>query len=316
MFEPFDGVPDYPSLEKQVLEFWETREIFRQLREQTEHGPAWNFQDGPITANNRMGVHHAWGRTYKDLFDRFAAMNGRRLRWQNGFDCQGLWVEVEVEKQLGFATKTDILDFGMDNFSRACRARVEEFAEVIAAQSKRLGMWMDWDRSYYTYDDSNIEGIWGFLARCHELGWLAPDYRVMPWCPRCETSLSQHESKGAYKDVTHRSVYLRLPLDNRPESLLVWTTTPWTLTANVAYSIRRLLLFSKFQLKSARRPKATRAFLASRDAVISFAPRVRHVATRVAQFRWGVCELQRPPAKRQSSGPYAGAFRWHRRRPL
>ena len=86
MFEPFDGVPDYPTLEKQVLEFWETREIFRQLREQTEHGPAWNFQDGPITANNRMGVHHAWGRTYKDIFDRFHAMNGRRLRWQNGFD--------------------------------------------------------------------------------------------------------------------------------------------------------------------------------------------------------------------------------------
>ena len=237
MFEPFDGVPDYPTLEKQVLEFWETREIFRQLREQTEHGPAWNFQDGPITANNRMGVHHAWGRTYKDIFDRFHAMNGRRLRWQNGFDCQGLWVEVEVEKQLGFHTKSDILDYGMDNFSRACRARVEEFARVISAQSNRLGMWMDWERSYFTYDDSNIEGIWGFLQKCHEQGWLAPDYRVMPWCPRCETSLSQHESADAYKDVTHRSVYVQLPIDGRDESLLVWTTTPWTLTANVALAV-------------------------------------------------------------------------------
>ena len=212
MFEPFEGVPSYPALEREVLEFWDEREIFRKLRDQTAGGPRWSFQDGPITANNRMGVHHAWGRTYKDIFDRFHAMNGRRLRWQNGFDCQGLWVEVEVEKQLGFATKTDILDFGMDNFSRACRARVEEFAGVIAAQSKRLGMWMDWERSYFTYDDSNIEGIWGFLARCHELGWLAPDYRVMPWCPRCETSLSQHESADAYKDVTHRSVYKGLDL--------------------------------------------------------------------------------------------------------
>ena len=243
MFEPFEGVPSYPALEREVLEFWDEREIFRKLREQTAGGPRWSFQDGPITANNRMGVHHAWGRTYKDLFDRFAAMNGRRLRWQNGFDCQGLWVEVEVEKQLGFATKTDILEYGMDNFSRACRARVEEFATVIAAQSKRLGMWMDWERSYYTYDDSNIEGIWGFLARCHELGWLAPDYRVMPWCPRCETSLSQHESADAYKDVTHRSVYVALPLDNSPESLLVWTTTPWTLTANVALAVNPELLY-------------------------------------------------------------------------
>ncbi len=243
MFEPFDGVPDYPTLEKQVLEFWETREIFRQLRGQTEHGPAWNFQDGPITANNRMGVHHAWGRTYKDIFDRFHAMNGRRLRWQNGFDCQGLWVEVEVEKQLGFHTKSDILDYGMDNFSRACRARVEEFARVISAQSNRLGMWMDWERSYFTYDDSNIEGIWGFLQKCHEQGWLAPDYRVMPWCPRCETSLSQHESADAYKDVTHRSVYVQLPLDGRDESLLVWTTTPWTLTANVALAVNPELTY-------------------------------------------------------------------------
>ena len=211
-FEPFEGVPDTPALEKQVLEFWETREIFRQLREQTEGGARWSFQDGPITANNRMGVHHAWGRTYKDIFDRFYAMNGRRLRWQNGFDCQGLWGEVEVEKQLGFHTKADILDHGMANFSRACRARVEEFVRVISAPSNRLGMWMDWERPYFWDDDSNIEGIWGFLKKCHDLGWLAPDYRVMPWCPRCETSLSQHESADAYKDVTHRSVSYRLDL--------------------------------------------------------------------------------------------------------
>jgi len=121
----------------------------------------------------------------KDIFDRFYAMNGRRLRWQNGFDCQGLWVEVEVEKELGFKTKSDILDFGMAEFSRACRARVEKFARVISAQSTRLGMWMDWERSYFTYDDSNIEGIWGFLKKCHDLGWLAPDY---PACSSARAS--------------------------------------------------------------------------------------------------------------------------------
>ncbi len=212
MFEPFEGVPDYPKLEQEILTFWDEFQIFNLLRKQTENGERWDFQDGPITANNPMGVHHAWGRTYKDIFDRFHAMRGKNLRWQNGFDCQGLWVEVEVEKALGFKGKPDIEAFGLEKFSRACRERVEKYADVIAEQSKRLGMWMDWPRSYFTFDDSNIEHIWLFLKKCHEEGWLAQDYRVMPWCPRCETSLSQHESADSYKDITHRSVYIALPV--------------------------------------------------------------------------------------------------------
>ncbi len=312
MFQPFEGTPNYPTLEKEVLECWETRQIFQKLRAQTANGAPFDFQDGPITANNPMGVHHAWGRTYKDIFNRFYAMQGRKLRWQNGFDCQGLWVEVEVEKALGFKGKPDILAFGMDNFSRACRERVDKYAAVISEQSKRLGMWMDWERSYFTYDDSNIEGIWGFLKKCHDEGWLAPDYRVMPWCPRCETSLSQHESADSYKEITHRSVFLKFPigaasplvtrapdsaLESRPTSLenevlsvtnqelasidlglpndddaslagvdilaslgapadasrfandyfLVWTTTPWTLTANVALAVNPELTYVRAQ---------------------------------------------------------------------
>ena len=246
MFQPTEGTPNYPQLEKEVLQFWETRQIFDQLRAQTEGGARFDFQDGPITANNPMGVHHAWGRTYKDIFNRFYAMQGRKLRWQNGFDCQGLWVEVEVEKALGFKGKPDILAFGMENFSRACRERVDKYAAVISEQSKRLGMWMDWERSYFTHDDSNIEGIWGFLQKCHEEGWLAPDYRVMPWCPRCETSLSQHESADSYRDVTHRSVFLKFPvLDGKfaGDYFLVWTTTPWTLTANVGLAINPELIY-------------------------------------------------------------------------
>ena len=255
MFQPFEGTPDYPKLEKEVLKFWDERQIFQKLRDQTQNGPRFDFQDGPITANNPMGVHHAWGRTYKDIFNRFYAMQGRKLRWQNGFDCQGLWVEVEVEKALGFKGKPDILAFGMDNFSRECRARVDKYAAVIAEQSTRLGMWMDWERSYFTHDDSNIEGIWGFLQKCHEEGWLGPDYRVMPWCPRCETSLSQHESADSYKEVTHRSVFLKFPIilnEDTPDSLrkrlngasfLVWTTTPWTLTANVGLAVNPELVY-------------------------------------------------------------------------
>lgn len=244
MFQPFEGVPHYPSLEPEILKFWDERFIFQKLREKTRENDLWHFQDGPITANNPMGVHHAWGRTYKDIFDRYHAMRGRRLRWQNGFDCQGLWVEVEVEKDLGFNGKPDIENFGVENFSRECRKRVEKFAGVITEQSKRLGMWMDWERSYFTFDDSNIEHIWLFLKRCHEEGWLAQDYRIMPWCPRCETSLSQHESADSYKEITHRSVYIQLPILSRlGEYFLVWTTTPWTLTANVALAINPELTY-------------------------------------------------------------------------
>ncbi len=269
MFQPHEGAPDYPALEPEVLKFWEERQIFQKLVAKNQSGPRFDFQDGPITANNPMGVHHAWGRTYKDLFNRFHAMNGRRLRWQNGFDCQGLWVEVEVEKALGFKGKPDILAFGMANFSRACRERVDRFAGVITEQSKRLGMWNDWEHSYYTFDDSNIENIWLFLSKCHEEGWLGPDYRVMPWCPRCETSLSQLESTDAYQEITHRSVYLQFPLKTSPPedamrggqaaglivgdvvdrarfegaSFLVWTTTPWTLTANVALAVNPGLVY-------------------------------------------------------------------------
>ncbi len=261
MFQPFEGTPNYPELEHSVLQLWDEQGTFDQLRAQTANGEPWRFQDGPITANNPMGVHHAWGRTYKDIFQRFYAMNGRKLRWQNGFDCQGLWVEVEVEKSLGFNGKPDILAFGMENFSRACRERVETFAAVIIEQSKRLGLWMDWERSYYTFDDSNIEHIWLFLKKCHQEGWLAQDYRVMPWCPRCETSLSQHESADSYKEITHRSVYVKFPvldtipgfdspsifsetsLQRKPVHFLVWTTTPWTLAANVAVAINPELTY-------------------------------------------------------------------------
>lgn len=249
MFQPFEGVPHYPALEPEILKFWEDKFIFDKLREQTKDGKRWDFQDGPITANNPMGVHHAWGRTYKDIIDRYYAMNGRKLRWQNGFDCQGLWVEVEVEKDLGFNGKPDIENFGVENFSRECRKRVEKFAKVITEQSTRLGMWMDWERSYFTFDDSNIEHIWLFLKTCYEEGWLAQDYRIMPWCPRCETSLSQHESADSYKEITHRTVYVRLPVQNpsgpvqEGDAFLVWTTTPWTLSANVALAINPELTY-------------------------------------------------------------------------
>ena len=196
-----------------------------------------------------MGIHHAWGRTFKDIVQRYRALCGCEQRFQNGFDCQGLWVEVEVEKTLGFNSKREIESFGLERFSRACRERVMHFAEVQTEQSKRLGQWMDWRNSYFTMSDVNIEYNWSFLKRCHERGWLYLGHRPMPWCTRCGTSISQHEMLDAYTELTHESVIVALPLLDRPDHrLLVWTTTPWTLPANVAVAVHPQLDYAECAL--------------------------------------------------------------------
>ena len=239
---------DFPELERRVLTFWEEVDAFAKLRRKNAGKPAFSFIDGPITVNNPrgIGVHHAWGRTYKDIFQRYKAMQGHDQRYQNGFDCQGLWVEVEVEKDLGLNAKRDILAYGLDRFSRKCRERVDLAAAAVVETSKRLGQWMDWEGSYYTYSDENIESIWHFLKTCHEKGWLYKGHRVMPWCARCGTSLSQHELTDAYEETVHRAVVLKLPIRERTgEHILVWTTTPWTLTSNVALAVHPDLLYAR-----------------------------------------------------------------------
>lgn len=246
MFKEVKSGLNFPEMETEVLGFWEKEEVFEKLRERNRGHESWSFIDGPITANNSMGVHHAWGRTYKDIFQRFKAMQGFEERYQNGFDCQGLWVEVEVEKELGLNSKREIMEYGLDKFAVACRKRVEKYSAVQTTQSKRLGQWMDWDHSYYTYTDNNIEHIWHFLKKCNENGWLYKGHRAMPWCARCGTSLSQHELIDSYRDLKHTSIYLKLPITERPgEHMLVWTTTPWTLTANVALAVHPDLDYAK-----------------------------------------------------------------------
>ena len=238
-FEPVAKQPDHIGLEHRVLDRWARERTFETLRDRNRGGRPFSFFDGPITANNPMGVHHGWGRTLKDIWQRYHAMQGCDLLYQNGFDCQGLWVEVGVEKELGLNSKREIEAYGLDRFARACRDRVAHYAAELTEHSKRLGQWMDWERSYYTMTDPNISYIWAFLKRCHERGWLYRGHRSMPWCPRCGTSLSQHELIDSYKDLTHPSLHVRLPLHGRDrESLVVWTTTPWTLPANVAAAVR------------------------------------------------------------------------------
>jgi isoleucyl-tRNA synthetase len=241
VFTPLPNVPDHPALERELLERWERERTFERLREQNRGNERWSFLDGPITANNPMGVHHAWGRALKDVFQRYKAARGFDQRYQNGFDCQGLWVEVEVEKELGLNSKRDIEDYGLAEFAARCKERVARYVGVMTEQSKRLGQWMDWGNDYLTLSDTNIEYIWRFLQECHRRGWLYKGHRSTQWCPRCGTSLSQHEQAGEenYKELEHPSLYVRLPLNGRDgEALVVWTTTPWTLPANVAAAVK------------------------------------------------------------------------------
>ena len=284
MFRPVPTRPDLVALEHDLLAQWRERGTFARLRAKNAGGPHWSFLDGPITANNPMGVHHAWGRTYKDLFQRFHAMLGQDQRWQNGFDCQGLWVEVNVERDLGFKSKRDIEAFGIAEFVSLCKQRVLTYAARQTEQSMRLGFWMDWNDpaelrrlsellaespwqettlegpngpvtdsvemlvgrlgmpdiggSYFTFSNENNDLIWGFLKECHRRGWIYKGHDSMPWCPRCGTGISQHEMTEGYQDREDPGLTVRFPLVDRPgESLLVWTTTPWTLAANVAAAV-------------------------------------------------------------------------------
>ncbi|MDR0751873.1 MAG: isoleucine--tRNA ligase [Christensenellaceae bacterium] len=243
--------PDFVELERKTLSFWEKEKCFKKLVSQNKDNERFAFLDGPITANNPMGIHHAWGRTLKDMYIKYNSMKGRSCQFQNGFDSQGLWVEVEVEKEIGIKAKSDIINYGLDKFTEKCIDRVKKFSKIITEQSKRLGQWMDWENSYYTNTDLNITSIWHFLKKCNEKGWISKSHRPMPWCPRCGTSLSEHEMSGSYSDMEHLSIYGKAHIVGRDESILFWTTTPWTLTSNVALAVNPDIEYVRATLKDA-----------------------------------------------------------------
>ncbi len=304
------GDAEFVRGEHQMLRFWQDQNVFARLRAKYTGKPAWSFLDGPITANNPMGVHHAWGRTYKDAFQRYWAMNGRELRYQNGFDCQGLWVEVEVEKQLGLGAKSEIEKYGVDKFVWECKKRVLKYAAVQTEQSIRLGYWMEWDDpatlrklasaigtnevvefsppkkptdrirgsaesiverlgnpdwggSYFTFSTENNETIWTFLKKCFERGKVYRGHDVMPWSGRGGSAYSQMEVADGRKLTVHRALFVRLPITSKDaqgspslgftshtnEYLLIWTTTPWTLTSNVAAMVNPDLEYVQLKAK-------------------------------------------------------------------
>jgi isoleucyl-tRNA synthetase len=256
-FRPVSSKLEVPALERDVIERWRERDTMaRYLARNDESERRFSFIDGPITANNPMGVHHAWGRTYKDLFQRYHTMLGEKQRYQNGFDCQGLWIEVNVERDLGFNDKRQIEEYGIDRFVERCKAWVDTYAAMQTEQSKRLGYWMDWDNSYYTNSDENNYTVWAFLAECHRRGLIYRGHDVMPWCPRCGTGISNMEAAEGYAEVKHLSVTLRLPITSpghEGEDLLVWTTTPWTLSSNVAAAVHPGLTYQLVEGAGGRR---------------------------------------------------------------
>ena len=241
---------DFIAAEHEILEFWKQHSIFEKRKALNKGKEKWSFIDGPITANNPMGVHHAWGRSLKDIYNRYKSMCGYELRYQNGFDCQGLWVEVEVEKELGFKSKREVEDYGIEKFVKLCKERVEKYSKIQTEQSKRLGYWMDWDNSYYTMSDENNYTIWGFLKKLWSENKIYRGSDVVPWSGRSGTSYSQMEIIEGRKLVAHTSVFVRFPIKGKDnEYLLVWTTTPWTLSSNVVVGVNINLDYVKIKAK-------------------------------------------------------------------
>jgi len=235
MFEPVSSRLNITLLESEILRFWQKNDIFHQSMEKRAGGPEYVFYEGPPTANGRPGVHHVLARVFKDMFPRYKSMNGFHVGRRGGWDTHGLPVEIEVEKRLGFSNKQDIEDYGIAKFNELCRDSVFTYIQEWEKLTDRIGYWVDLEDAYITYKNDYIESIWWLLKQIWDKGLLYQGFKVVPYCPRCGTPLSDHEVAQGYAQAEDPSLFVRMPLvDEENTSLLVWTTTPWTLPGNVA----------------------------------------------------------------------------------
>ncbi len=237
MFRAVDPKRSFPALELEVLARWRERDVFAESLRRREGAPDWVFYEGPPTANGPPGSHHVLARVFKDIYPRYKTMRGYRVERKGGWDCHGLAVEIAVEQQLGFTNKSQIEDYGIEKFNQRCRESVFAFLEEWNALTERIGFWLDLEDAYRTLDATYIESVWWALSQIHERGLLYESHRVVPYCPRCGTALSSHEVSQGYQDVVDTSVYVKLALLGHEESLLIWTTTPWTLPGNLAAAV-------------------------------------------------------------------------------
>ena len=239
---------ELPALELEVLDRWRERDVFAQSLRQREGAKRWVFYEGPPTANGPPGSHHVLSRVFKDIYPRFQTMRGHLVERKGGWDCHGLPVEIAVEQELGIHHKSEIEEYGIAQFNARCRESVFRFLEEWNRLTERIGFWIDLDHAYRTLDETYIESVWWALAQIDGRGLLYEGRKVVPYCPRCETTLSSHEVALGYRDVVDPSVFLRLPVADGEERLLVWTTTPWTLPGNVAVAVSPTATYAKVRV--------------------------------------------------------------------
>ncbi|MGH2786741.1 MAG: isoleucine--tRNA ligase [Actinomycetota bacterium] len=249
LYKPVPPQVSWPSMELEILRSWADNDVYRRSLEGRKGRPEWVFYEGPPTANGVPGIHHVVARTFKDLFCRYQTMRGHYVHRKGGWDCHGLPVEIGVEKELGITAKREIEEtVGIEEFVRRCRESVQRYVDDWEALTDRIAFWLDLGDAYWTMTPEYVESVWALLKEIWDKGLLEEDFKVVPYCPRCETSLSSHEQHyvGAYQTVTDPSVYVRFPMDDEPDtSLLVWTTTPWTLLANMAAAVGPDIAYAK-----------------------------------------------------------------------
>jgi isoleucyl-tRNA synthetase len=230
-----------PQLEERILRFWKDRGIFEKTLKARKRGRPFRFFEGPPTANASPGIHHVLSRIFKDIICRYKTMRGFLVERKAGWDTHGLPVELQIEKELGITHKSEIEKFGIAEFNKKAKESVWRYKEEWERFTERIGFWLDLAHPYITYDASYMESLWWVIRQFWKRGLLEEDYKVVPYCPRCETPLSSHEVAQGYETVRDPSVFVRLKLKrgkaNPAEYLLVWTTTPWTLPANVAVAV-------------------------------------------------------------------------------
>jgi len=242
-YRPVDPRQSFPELEERVLERWRERDVFHRSLARREGAPVWSFYEGPPTANGEPGSHHVLSRVFKDIYPRFRTMRGYRVPRKAGWDCHGLPVELEIEKELGLSSKAEIEAYGIAEFNARCRESVFRYVEEWNRLTERIGFWIDLDDPYVTLTNEYIESVWWSLRRIWDDGRLYQGHKVVPYCPRCGTALSSHEVALGYKDVEDPSIYVRFPVTvpqgpvDEGDRLLVWTTTPWTLISNAAVAV-------------------------------------------------------------------------------
>jgi len=250
MFKELAAKLSLPELEKSILEYWDKEKIFEKSITERDPGKSFIFFEGPPTANGRPGIHHVISRTVKDCVCRIKTMQGFRVERKAGWDTHGLPVEIEVEKKLGFERKDQVLEYGIAEFNAQCKESVWNYKKDWDELTRRIAYWVDLENPYITYTNDYIESVWWILKQFWNKQLLYQGYKILPYCPHCETPLSSHEVSQGYKDVKDPSVYVKARIKNQDNTFfLVWTTTPWTLISNVALALHAEVNYVKVLYK-------------------------------------------------------------------